>query len=102
MGATPSEPLMVPFLPDDVGAEPDRPLVPPRHPLTMQNASGHSYPSMSSLGRNSTSRAASSIGTGVPFRDDDDDDEEWSYMYFMNGEVRRHDGVCTMCASNWL
>lgn len=93
MGATPSDPLMVPFLPDDVGAEPDPPLVPPRHPLMIQNTSAHSYQSLSSLGRHSSSRAASSIGTGVPFRDDGDDDEEGSFMYFMNGEVRS-DGFC--------
>jgi hypothetical protein len=86
MGAAPSDPLMVPFLPDDLSTDPDLPQVPPRHPLMTQHASGHSYPSISSLGRHSTSRAPSSVG--LPFRDDgDDDDGDESYMYFMNGEV---------------
>jgi hypothetical protein len=100
MGAIPSDPLMIPFLPNEIGAEPDLPLVPPRQPLMIQNTSGHSNRSISSLGPNSTSRAASSIGTGVPFRDDGDDDEEGSYMYFMNGEVRS-DGVLQCACQIW-
>ena len=82
----PADPLMVPLLQDGNhhGSE-NRPFLPPRNPLVRDYANGHSHPSMSSLGRNSTSRPPSS--TGLPFQGDDDGDGSESYMYFMNGEV---------------
>jgi hypothetical protein len=58
--------------------------LPPRNPFLLP-PHGHSHPSMSSLGRNSTSRPPSS--TGLLFQGDDDGDGSESYMYFMNGEV---------------
>lgn len=81
--------IMVPLLQEDLnqqqqqqhGSQQHRLHLPPRNSPFMR---GQSHPSMSSLGRNSTSRQSS---TGIPFQGDGDDDGSESYMYFMNGEV---------------
>jgi len=83
---------IVPFMPENLNEEQpqgdsqNRLHLPPRNPFVLHQG-GQSHPSMSSLGRNSTSRPPSS--TGLFFQGDDDGDGSESYMYFMNGEVRR-------------